>query len=100
MHQVGGGFDQTHARAAGRAPMQKRIVASREVGLEVIQSLRATIVTEGDLHAFGRTVDKRCVENGATESRKKNVKNRNCSAKIAVTEFRFHFLSYKIVRDQ
>ena len=57
-------------------------------------------MTECDFHAFGRTVNIRRVKHGAAESRQKNIKNGNRSAKIAAVEFGFHLLGHEIVRDQ
>src|SRR5438132_8342938 len=100
MHEIGRGLDQTDSRPARRAPSKESAIASREIGFEIVQRLRTTIVTKRDSDAFSRTVDERGIENGATEPRQKYVQDRKRPAKIAPPEFRLHFLGHKIMRNQ
>src|SRR5256885_13697231 len=71
-----------------------------EIGLEIIQRLRATISAECNFHAFCRTVNISGVEHGAAKPREENIKNRDRSREVAATELGFHFLGYKIMSDE
>ena len=69
VHEVGSSLDQTEPRPARRAPTQKSAVASREVVLEVVQSLRMEAVAKGNLNAFRGAVDISGVDHSASEPR-------------------------------
>ena len=69
VHEVGSSLDQTEPRPARRAPTQKSAVASREVVLEVVQSLRMEAVAKGNLNAFRGAVDISGVDHSAAEPR-------------------------------
>src|SRR5438270_1620737 len=100
VHEVRRRLNQTDPGAAGRAPTKKRAVAARQIGLEVIQCLRATISTECNFHAFRRAVNVSRVEHGAAEPCEKNIKNRDRSREIAATKLGLHLLGYEIMSDE
>src|SRR5205823_6202148 len=68
--------------------------------LEIIQRLRATISAECSFHAFRRAVNVSRVEHGAAEPCEKNIKNRDRSREIALSELGLHFFGYEIMSDE
>src|SRR6266446_2503977 len=100
VHEEGSGFEQAESGPARGTPAQKGAVASGQIRFEIIKRLRLFTATERNLYAFCRGAHVCHIDYGVTETRQKNVQNRQCSTDIPATEISTHFFGNKILKSQ
>src|SRR4029453_5459917 len=85
---------------AGGAPAKEGDVSAGQIGFEIVKRLRLFAAGEGNLYAFRRSADMRHTDNGVTEARQENIKDRQRSADISTTQISTHFLGDEILKPQ